>query len=60
MTTPKAAYDNALRSLVLYHPGQNAPIYEAVIDAYVKELEAQVRELEKEVKRLEKLIEGQE
>lgn len=60
MSTPKTAYENALRSLILYHPGPNAPIYEAAIDAYVNELEKQIIELEIEIKKLKKLVEEQE
>ena len=54
MATPKLVYTNALRSLVIYHPGVNGSIYESLIDAYVIELEEMIKDLEKEVKRLQK------
>lgn len=56
MATSKETFKIALGSLVLYHPGTNAALYEASIKQYVDELEASVKELEKEVKRLEKQL----
>ncbi len=57
MATSKETFKIALGSLVLHHPGVNAPLYEASINQYVEELEQVIRDLEKEIKRLNKLVE---
>lgn len=52
MATSKETFKIALGSLVLYHPGTNAALYEATIHQYVEELEGLAEELGKEVRSL--------
>jgi hypothetical protein len=57
MATNKESFKIALGSLVLHHPGVNAPLYEATINQYVDELEFLIKELEKEIKKPKKMVE---